>query len=154
MSPPPQATAMHCRQHDAQVHELRERVDAADDRAAEHETKLDVMFQHHEIVAQQIADLDAKIDTRFQELESRMPAMLAETARQMVRDPDEWAAAFGAARQGLTKLSSQAAGNAVLRMFTGLAVGGLKFLLLLAVLYYTGGLKAVLAFITLKGSAS
>ena len=148
---PPAANVPNRRQHDAQVVELKGRVDATDDLVAEHESKLDMMFVHHRTVAQQIADLDSKIDSRIDELERRMPSLIAETARQMVRDPEEWAAAIAAAREGLAKVSSQAAGNAVMRLFKGLAAGSFKFLAMLALLYYTGGLKAVLAFLTLKG---
>ena len=151
---PPAANVPNRRQHDAQVVELKGRVDATDDLVAEHESKLDMMFVHHRTVAQQIADLDSKIDGRIDELERRMPSLIAETARQMVRDPEEWAAAIAAAREGLAKVSSQAAGNAVMRLFKGLAAGSFKFLAMLALLYYTGGLKAVLAFITLKGPGS
>lgn len=141
------------RASDLRLDELRERINATDDLAAEHETRLDVMFKHQRLVAQQIADLDTKMDSRFADLEARMPAMLAETARAMVRDPEEWAAALSAAQAGLAKMASHATGSAVMRMFRSATLGVFKFLLLLAVLYYTGGLKAVLAFLTVKGAA-
>lgn len=144
---------------DLRLDALQRRVDEADDLAAEHETVLREQGAHvsalltgQRLLAEQVAGLDLKMDRRFEELESRMPAMLADTARGMVRDPEEWAAALGAAREGAAKLASQATGNAVMRMFKSAALSGFKFLLALALLYYSGGLKAVLAFITLKGS--
>lgn len=132
------------RQHDAAVEQLRDRADEAEDLAAEHEARLDMLWKSNELVTVQIQELSSKVDR----LEQSVPAMVAKGLRDFASDPDSWIAV----REGMRKSAERTAGGwlmSTVRWAFGKAFAGL---VVLVVVYNLGGLPALLALLKLKAS--
>lgn len=145
MSPPPQAHPPHRRAQDAEVHDLHRRVDQADDLAAEHEARLDMVWRATEQVTVQIQELSVKFDN----LEHHVPAMVAQGIVAAVGDPATWEAM----RSGMRKSAEKAAGGWVMGSVKWAFDKVLAGVVVLILVYSVGGLPAVLTMLKLKGTS-
>lgn len=145
MSPPPQAHPPHRRAQDAEVHDLHRRVDQADDLAAEHEARLDMVWRATEQVTVQIQELSVKFDN----LERHVPAMVAQGIVAAVGDPATWEAM----RSGMRKSAEKAAGGWVMGSVKWAFDKVLAGVVVLILVYSVGGLPALLALLKIKGGA-
>ena len=89
-----------------EIDDLRQRVDSTADQLAEHETRLDLMFKHHETVAVQVAALGRQIE----DMRRDVPTMVAQGIVAAAGDPATWEAL----RSGMRKSAEKAAGGWVL----------------------------------------
>lgn len=129
---------------DALLLELRERVNETEDRSAEHEARLDMLWKSNELVTVQIQELSGKVDR----LEQAVPAMVTKGLRDFAADPDSWLAV----REGMRKSAEKAAGGWLLssvRWAFGKAFAGIVVLVLV---YNFGGLPALLDLLKLKAA--
>ncbi|MBL8307221.1 MAG: hypothetical protein JNM33_11030 [Rubrivivax sp.] len=140
MSPP---ASPHRRAQDTELHEMHRRQDQADDLAAEHEARLDMVWKATEQVTVQIQELSGKFD----QLERHVPAMVAQGIVAAVGDPNTWAAM----RQGMRKSAEQAAGGWVMGTIKWAFDKALAGVVVLILVYSVGGLPALLAMLKLKG---
>ena len=137
------AAQPHRRQHDHAVDDLRERVNQADDLAAEHEARLDMVWRATEQVTVQIQELSIKFDN----LERHVPRMVAEGIVAAVGDPATWEAM----RSGMRKSAEKAAGGWVMGSVKWAFDKVLAGVVVLILVYSVGGLPALLAMLKLKG---
>jgi len=132
------------RQHDAAVEQLRDRADEAEDLAAEHEARLDMLWKSNELVTVQIQELSGKFD----QLERHVPAMVAQGIVAAVGDPATWEAM----RSGMRKSAEKAAGGWVMSTIKWAFDKALAGVVVLILVYSVGGLPALLAMLELKAS--
>lgn len=77
-------------------------------------------------------------------------ASVAAGVKSAIADPDTWAVGFQAMQSQLSAAAQRESGKWVIGWLSWLFKRALGFCLILGVLYYTGGLSAVLAFLKVK----
>ena len=136
---PPPASA---RNDDMRV--LQQQANETADIVAEHEARLDLIWQSTQTVTEQIQELSGQVS----DLKRDVPTMVKAGIVAAVGDPDTWAAM----REGMRKSAEKAAGGWVMASVRYLLSKAFSGLFVLALVYAFGGLPAVLAVLKMKAS--